>query len=242
MAFWYFMGGSADYYPRSCYCRIRGLCPDSSRVGFPWRCVRKDADTSDTEALLVPWRILNLFVVPKFISLHWWRELRHQYFLVSLWDSIQGFVIDICVCEECAPSFPFSRLLDSSGFGNSSVSVEDFDSYNIQEIIFMGSGWMWNYTTVCCGRMELEILVRDWSEIWKSLESKSAMMLLFPLMFLEYMDTSLLTILQASHQATMSWPSSFTGSYDAFCIQPSALELYVKARMWYTRLNFWIFL
>ena len=46
-------------------CRLRDLCPDVSRLGFPRRCVLQDVDTSDTEALTVPWRSLGLGVAPK---------------------------------------------------------------------------------------------------------------------------------------------------------------------------------
>ena len=69
--------------------------------------------------------------------------------------------LDACVCEEFIPSVLFSRLLGCSGFGDSSVCVEDDDSENIQEIIFMGGGLMWNDEALCGGRMELKILVRD---------------------------------------------------------------------------------
>ena len=35
---------------------------------------------------------------------------------------------------------------------------------------------MWNDTAVCDDRMELKILVRDWYEMWKSLEKEFSMM------------------------------------------------------------------
>ena len=50
----------------------------------------------------------------------------------------------------------------------------------------------------------------------------------------------LLTSVQHINCATMSWPPSFTGSNDAFCIQPRTVELSVKARMWAPCTSFWI--
>ena len=52
-----------------------------------------------------------------------------------------------------------------------------------------------------------------------------------PLMCCEYRDVSLLTSVHLSHRATALWDSAFTGSKDALCIQTSALELSVNARM-----------
>ena len=63
------------------------------------------------------------------------------------------------------------------------------------------------------------------------LRRESAMMFSVPLMCCEYRDVSLLTSIHPSHRATASWDSAFTGSKDALCIQPSALELSVNARM-----------
>ena len=52
-----------------------------------------------------------------------------------------------------------------------------------------------------------------------------------PLMCCEYRDVSLLTSVHPSQCATASCDSTFTGSKDAFCIQPSALELSVNSNM-----------
>ena len=57
------------------------------------------------------------------------------------------------------------------------------------------------------------------------------MMFSVPLMCCDYIIFSLLTSVHLSHRATASWDSAFTGSKDALCIQPSALELSVNARM-----------
>ena len=57
------------------------------------------------------------------------------------------------------------------------------------------------------------------------------MMFSVPLMCCEYRDVSLMTSVHPSHRATASWDSEFTGSKDALCIQPSALELSVNVRM-----------
>ena len=64
MELWHFLGWSTDLYTRSCFCRIRDIFTDASRVRSPQRCIYKDVDTPNTAALLVPWRILDLFVVP----------------------------------------------------------------------------------------------------------------------------------------------------------------------------------
>ena len=45
---------------------------------------------------------------------------------------------------------------------------------------------MCNDTTVCDGRMDLKIVVRDLSDWWNSLDSEYAMMCLFTLMCWEY--------------------------------------------------------
>ena len=71
------------------------------------------------------------------------------------------FILDACVCEECASSFPLFRLVRRSGFGDSFGRVKDAAGGNIQEIIFPGGGLMCNHAVVCGGRMELKILLRD---------------------------------------------------------------------------------
>ena len=57
------------------------------------------------------------------------------------------------------------------------------------------------------------------------------MMFSVPLMCCEYRDILLLTSVHLSQRATSSWDSTFTGSNDDLCIQPSALELSVNAKM-----------
>ena len=52
-----------------------------------------------------------------------------------------------------------------------------------------------------------------------------------PLMCCEYRNVSLLTSFHPIQHATTSCDSSFTGSKDAFCIQPSDLELSVNVKM-----------
>ena len=73
-------------------------------------------------------------------------------------------------------------LIGRCGFVNSFDRVEDSGSDNIQEIIFLGRGLMWNNAAVCGGRIDLKILVRDSYYMWKSLQSKSGMMFADPLM------------------------------------------------------------
>ena len=64
MDLWCFVGGSTALYPHRCRCRIRENFPDASKFGSPQRFIRKDVDTSNTEALTVPWRSLGLRVDP----------------------------------------------------------------------------------------------------------------------------------------------------------------------------------
>ena len=133
--------------------------------------------------------------------------------------------------EEYSPPFPVSRLLGSSGFGNSVGIVEAAPSDDIQEITFLGSCLMWNNAAVWCGKIWSKMFVGVWSDLWKSLGRESTMMFYRPLMCCEYRDVSLLTSVHLSHRATASWESAFTGSKDALCIHPSVLELSVNARM-----------
>ena len=90
---------------------------------------------------------------------------------------------------------------------------------------------MWNNAAVCCGKIWLKMFARVRSDLWNSLEREYAMMFSVPLMCYEYMDVSLLTSVHPSHRATASWDPAFTGSKDALCIQVSAFELSVNARM-----------
>ena len=119
--------------------------------------------------------------------------------------------------------FPVARLLGRSGFGDAVGSVEAAASNDIQEITFLGSCLMWNNATVCCGKIWSKMFVRVWSDLWKSLERESAMMVSVPLMCCEYRDVLLLTRVHTSQQATESCDSEFTGSKDALCIKLSAM-------------------
>ena len=81
--------------------------------------------------------------------------------------------------EEYPPPFPVARLLGRSGFGDAVGSVKAAASYDIQEIMILGSSLMWYDAAVCCGNIWLKMFVRVWSDLWKSLERESAMMFLF---------------------------------------------------------------
>ena len=70
-----------------------------------------------------------------------------------------------------------------------------------------------------------------WSEIWKSHEREYAMMFYVPLMCCDYRDFSLLLSVNPSQRYTAECGYEFTGSNDALCIHPSALELSVNAKM-----------
>ena len=84
--------------------------------------------------------------------------------------------------EEYSPPFPVARLLGSIGFGDAVGSVEAAARNDIQEITFLGICLMWNNAAVCCGNIWLKMFVRVWSDLWKSLERESEMMIYVPLM------------------------------------------------------------
>ena len=92
--------------------------------------------------------------------------------------------------EECAPPIPVAILHGRSGFGDAVGIVEAAARDDIQEITFLGGCLMWNYATVCCGRIWLNFFVRVWSDLWKCLERESAIMFYVPLMCCEYSDVS----------------------------------------------------
>ena len=77
--------------------------------------------------------------------------------------------------------------------------------------------------------MRLNFFVRVWYDMWKYLDRESKMILSVTLTCYEYI--SLLTRYQPSQRATESCDYVFTGSKDALCIQPSALEMYVNANI-----------
>ena len=133
--------------------------------------------------------------------------------------------------EECAQPIPVAIILGRSGFGNSVGSVEAAASDDIHEITFLNICLMWNNDAVCCGRIWLEIFVSVWSDLRKSPERESVMMFSVPLMCCEYRYVLLLTSVHPSQRATALWDSAFTGSKDALCIHPSALELSMNSRM-----------
>ena len=87
------------------------------------------------------------------------------------------------MCEEFEPYFPVVILLGCSGFGDSFGCVDYAASNNIQEVISLGSGLMWNYDAVYGGKMDLKIIARDLYERGKSFESEYAIMFLVPLIF-----------------------------------------------------------
>ena len=133
--------------------------------------------------------------------------------------------------EECAPPIPVSRLLGCSGFGNAFGRVETAASDDIQEITFLGGFLMWNDADVCGGSIWLKCFVSVWYDLWKSRERESAMIFSIPLICCDYRYVSLLTSVHPSQRDNSSRESTFTGTKDALCIQPSALELSVNANM-----------
>ena len=90
---------------------------------------------------------------------------------------------------------------------------------------------MWNNAAVCGGRIRLKCFVTVWSDLWKSCERKSVMIFSVPLMCCDYRDFLLMTSVHTSQRATALCDSEFTELKDALCIQPSALEFSVSAKM-----------
>ena len=86
------------------------------------------------------------------------------------------------MCKEFAPSVPFFRLIGCSGFGDSFGFVKKSASDKIQEIISLGSSFKWNDAVVCGGIIGLKIFLRDSSEMCKSLDINSSVVL-SPLLF-----------------------------------------------------------
>ena len=90
---------------------------------------------------------------------------------------------------------------------------------------------MWKDAAVCGGRIWLKHFVSVWYDLWKSRERECAMIFSVPLMCCKYMDVSLLTSVNPSQLDSAPWDSALNGSKDALCIQPSALELSVNAKV-----------
>ena len=133
--------------------------------------------------------------------------------------------------KECTPPIPVARLIGCIGFDDAVGSVKAAASNDIQEITFLGGCLMWNDADVYGGRIWLNFFVSVCSDLWKYLERESTMMFSVPLMCFEYRDVSLLTSIHRSQHTTALWDSAFTGSKDMLCIQSSALELSVNAKM-----------
>ena len=89
----------------------------------------------------------------------------------------------------CSPYVPVYRLFDCSVFVYSFGYFDDAASDNIQEVISLGSGLMYNDAVVCGGRMDFNMFVRYLYERRKSLDSKSEIIFLVTLMFWEYRYT-----------------------------------------------------
>ena len=166
------------------------FCRHVSRVGWLWKFIQKDADTSNMVTLTVMWRVFWFIHCAKMVpSYRLWEWLHHCCF-VTLWESIHDFFLDFFVCKECAPSVPVSRLLGCSGFFDPFGCAEDSASNNIQEIISLDSGLIYNYSPLFGGRMGFKILVRYSCYMWKFLNSKYDVMFADPLMCWECRDTS----------------------------------------------------
>ena len=127
--------------------------------------------------------------------------------------------------------YPSYQNSGCSVFGNAVFCVDASASYYTQEITYMGGCLMWNYAAVCGGRMWLNFFVRVWSDMWKSLERESEMMFSVPLMCCDNRDVLLLNRVKLIQWDRSSCDSTYTGSKDALCIQPSALKLSVNSKI-----------
>ena len=103
-------------------------------------------------------------------------------FIVSLWDSVQKVVPKVYMCRECAPSVTVYRIIGCGGFIYYFSCVYDDASKNIQEVISMGRGLIWNDATVYGGRMDMKILVRYLSDMWKFFDIDSSIIFVVPYM------------------------------------------------------------
>ena len=116
-----------------------------------------------------------------------WRNIGEYYGLpVVVWP---WFFLVAYVGKKVAPLVPVSRLLGHSVFGYSLGYFENDESNNIQEIISIVSGLMWNYSAICGWRESLKICVRDSYEMWKSLERFYDTVIGVPLMCWDNSDT-----------------------------------------------------
>ena len=176
----------------------------------------------------------------KLISPNRWCEWWNQCRLSSGLDSFQEFSLYACVCEDHAPFVPFSRMLGFSGSIDYFSLVKDASTDNIQDVFSLGSGLMWNDTAVCGGMMGLKKYARDSFNKWNYLKSDYDTLFSASLIWWKCVYTLLMTRVHTNHWYTVSWKYSFTGSNEALCIHPKALDMYAKARMWDPGPSSWI--
>ena len=79
--------------------------------------------------------------------------------------------------------------------------------------------------------MYFKMFVRNVYESWNYLKSESVMMLSVTLICWAYRYILYLIMVHPIHQATVLWMSYLTGSNEALCIHPHALELFIKAKI-----------
>ena len=143
VAFWCYVVGSSILYPLSCWCTSKDVWHKESRVKLLRKCVQKDAYTSDMADLTVPWRIISpWFFQTGFVTLR--QRMMTQVLPSAPVGSLQEFVCDSWMFEECEPPIPVPRLLGCSGFVDAVWSAKTAASNDIQEEMFLGGCLMWN--------------------------------------------------------------------------------------------------
>ena len=157
-----------------------------------------------------------------------------------LWVPSQEFLCDAWVCDKFTPYILVTIMIRCSGFGNAVGCVKSAASDDTKEIKSLCGCLMGNNAAFYGGRLWLKPFVRFWSDMWKYIERKFAVIFYVPLMCCEYRYVLLLTRVQPIQRAEVSCDSAFNGSKDAFCIQLSALELSVSSKICEPCPIFWI--
>ena len=127
----------------------------------------------------MPWRSVAIFVLKNWFLCTDATNDDAIVVLATCW-SLSNNIYSTPACVRNVQNL--SQFPGHSSFEYLFGHVDDAASENIREVISMGSGLMWNDSDVCGGNMDLNIFVMDLSECWKSLERKSAIILLVPLM------------------------------------------------------------
>ena len=69
--------------------------------------------------------------------------------------------------EECATPIPVARLVGRSGFGSAVRLTKDAVSDDIQDITFLGGCLIWNDAAIYGDRIQLNLFLSVWYDMWK---------------------------------------------------------------------------